>query len=91
MGDREVKEALDFGNDAAHTIVLIEVTDSGIAWAEPKDFSLDTLGAAQATLPAILSSFHCRRGDFFFTYDYDSGVNVVLADGSVHFLWLGKR
>ena len=27
----------------------------------------------------------------FFTYDYDSGLNVALADGSVHFLWIGNR
>ena len=26
-----------------------------------------------------------RREDFFFTYDYGSGVNVAMADGSVHY------
>ena len=82
----------DFGNDASHTIMLVEVTNSGIAWAEPRDLSLDTLVAANGKSPALaLTSNHGRREEFFFTYDYDSGVNVAMADGSVRFLRTGNR
>ena len=45
------RKLADFGNDASHTIMLVEVANSGIAWAEPRDLSLDTLGAAEASRP----------------------------------------
>ncbi len=75
-----------------NTIMVVEVANSGIPWSEPRDLSLDTLGAAEDKSPALaLSSKHGRRKEFFFTYDYGSGVNVAMADGSVHFLRIGNR
>jgi prepilin-type processing-associated H-X9-DG protein len=71
--------------------MLVEVTNSGIAWAEPTDLPLDKLVAAEVTSSAQLASNHGRREEFFFTCDHDFGVNVAMADGSVRFLWLGNR
>ena len=86
------RKLADFGEDASNTIMLIEVTNSGIAWAEPRDLSLDTLGAADGKSPALaLTSNHGRREEFFFTYDHGSGVHVAMADGSVRFLRTGNR
>ena len=83
-GEKPRKLARFSGKDASNTIMVVEVADSGIAWAEPRDLSLDTLGAADGKSPAlVLSSNHGRREEFFFTYDYGSGVNVAMADGSV--------
>ena len=42
-GDKPRKLA-DLGKDAVHTVLLAEMADSGIAWAEPKDLSLDSPG-----------------------------------------------
>ena len=72
--------------------MLVEVANSGIAWTEPRDLSLDTLGAAGAkSPPLVVSSNHGRREEFFFIYDRGSGVNVAMADGSVRYLRLGNR
>ena len=35
------RKLADFGKDAPHTIMVVEAANSGIAWAEPKDFSLE--------------------------------------------------
>ena len=44
LGGREAEEARAIsGKDPSHTIMLVEVANSGIAWTEPRDFSLDTL------------------------------------------------
>jgi prepilin-type processing-associated H-X9-DG protein len=82
----------DFGGDVSKTIMLVEVANSGIDWAEPRDLSLDALGVSQDKSPALVpSSNHGRREGFFFTYDYRAGVNVAMADGSVRFLRIGNR
>jgi hypothetical protein len=82
----------DFGENAAHTIMLVEVAGSGIHWAEPRDISLDTLGAAGGNSPSLaLMSPHGRRQDFLFTYDGIPGVHVATVDGKVHFLRTGNR
>jgi prepilin-type processing-associated H-X9-DG protein len=88
-GEKPAKLA-DFGGQASHTIMLVEVTDSGIAWAEPRDLPLDSLDAAK-TASAILSSKHGQQKEFFFTYDFTAGVNVAMADGSVRFLRTRNR
>jgi prepilin-type processing-associated H-X9-DG protein len=86
------RKLTDFGKDASHTIMLIEVTSSGIPWAEPRDLLLDTLGAANGkSLALALTSNHGRREEFFFTYDHATGVHVAMADGSVRFLRIGNR
>ena len=67
--------------------MVVEVANSGIPWMEPRDLSLDALGAAGAKSPALtVSSYHGPREDFFFTYDHGCGANVAMADGSVHYL-----
>ena len=82
----------DFGKDASRAIMLVEVTNSRIAWAEPKDLLLEAIKAADAKSNTLaLASNHGRREEFFVTYDYGSCVNVALADGSVHYLRLGNR
>ena len=89
LGRREAEEACGFRQGCVqHRSCVVEATNSGIAWAEPRDLSLDSLGAADAKSPALaLSSHHGGRSEeFFFTYDYGTGVCVAMADGSVHFL-----
>jgi hypothetical protein len=86
------RKLADFGKDASKSIIVVEATNSGIAWPEPKDLSLDTLGAPGGNPPlSALTSDHGRREEFFFTYDYAAGVHVAMADGSVQFLRTGDR
>jgi len=90
--DEKTRNLKDFGSNASKTIMLVEVTNAGISWAEPKDLSLDTLDAAESNSSMLaVSSNHGRREDFFFTYDYGSCVHVAMADGSVRYLRLGHR
>jgi hypothetical protein len=81
------RKLADFGNQASRTIMLVEVADSGVAWAEPKDFSLDALGIVDGNSRTLsMSSNHRPVEEFFYTYDCASGVVVAMADGSVTFL-----
>ena len=78
---------VDFSGGLSNTIMLVEVADSGIAWTEPRDLSLDALGTAGDKSPALtVSSHHDRREDFFFKYDRHSGANVAMGDGAVSYL-----
>ncbi|MHB1036119.1 MAG: DUF1559 family PulG-like putative transporter [Pirellulales bacterium] len=70
------------------TILLVESADSGIAWTEPRDLSLETLGAAGAGAPAV-SNAHGRREGFYFTSD-SRGACVAMADGSVGYVPAGN-
>jgi prepilin-type processing-associated H-X9-DG protein len=77
----------DFRGAGSETIMLVEATEAGIQWTEPKDLSLDALAAAVAKPPAVnVSSQHGTRKSFYFTYSDPAGANVALADGSVQFL-----
>ncbi len=67
----------------SHTIILVEVANSGISWAEPTDLSLDESGAADGKFTLDVSSRHSNHSNFFFTYDRRAGINVVMGDGSV--------
>jgi hypothetical protein len=64
--------------------MLVEVANSGVNWAEPKDFSLDALGVVDGKSSVLpLSSNHRAPDEFFYRYDRGSFVVVALADGSV--------
>ena len=77
----------DFRYQTSHTIMVVEVADSDIAWAEPTDFSLETaLGVVCKSRTLALSSNHRPPDEFFYTDGRASGVNVAMADGSVQFL-----
>ena len=65
----------------SHTIMLVEVVNSGISWAEPKDLSLDELGGTDGKFMLDVSSRHSNHANFFFTYR--TGINVAMGDGSV--------
>jgi len=70
------------------TVLLIEVPNSDISLAQPKDVSLDADQAGNVALPALpASSNHGHPGnDFFFIREYGSGVYAAMADGSVRIL-----
>jgi hypothetical protein len=85
LGDKPRKLA-DFGGKAADTIMVVEAADSGIAWAEPKDLSLDGLSAKNAKLAPMPGSNHGPQSDYFFVYDDPNGAYAAMADGSVRYL-----
>lgn len=61
---------------ADQTIMLVEVTDADIPWTAPRDMDLSRASA-------MISSRHLPAKEFF-SYTIKPGVNVVMADGSVH-------
>jgi hypothetical protein len=82
------RKLADFGKDPSSTILVVEVTNSGIPWAEPRDLSLESLLATDARLPALAMANHPggKHEEFFYIYDYGAGVHVAMADGSVRVL-----
>ena len=54
----------DFPGGVSNTIMVVEVADSGIAWAEPRDFSLDDAGSGgrqAARTGAVEQTWPTRR------------------------------
>jgi hypothetical protein len=85
-GDKSRKLA-DFGDDPSGTIMLLEVVNSGIGWAEPRDFLPDASAPGRVKPLAITAVHYFGYPDsFFFKYDHGSGIHVVTADGKVRFL-----
>jgi hypothetical protein len=74
----------DIGGKASQTIMLVEAADAHIPWTEPRDLDLDSFRAGSPGCVTV-SSKHFPDHDFL-TYARQAGVNVALADGSVHFL-----
>jgi hypothetical protein len=76
----------DWTGWARKTVMLVEVANSGIQWTEPRDLSLDDLGAGGTRSPLLaVSSNHHHGDDFFFAYNR-CGAHVAMVDGSVHYL-----
>ena len=72
-GDKPRKLS-DFGIDASRTIILVEVANSGVARAEPRDLELDKQGNSVGGPKAIaISSHHGDSEDFFFVYNRPNG------------------
>ena len=85
-GEKPMKLS-DFGKDARNTIMLVEVANSGVHWAEPRDLELDDQGNPVGGASALaVSSCHGHSEDFFFVYDHPAGACVAMADGSVRYL-----
>jgi hypothetical protein len=69
---------------ASNTIMLVEVTDAGIPWLEPRDLILDSFATTSDQVTP--SSQHTPQSDFFFHYAPKHGAHVATADGAVYFL-----
>jgi len=88
--DDKPRKIEEFGKDASDTVMVVEVHDSGVCWAEPKDIALQSIGTPVFPRSRFrLPSNHDGRDDFFFVYD--PGINVVMADGKVRCLDLRER
>ncbi len=70
-----VTKAADVKDGLSNTILVVEVCDSGIAWSEPRDMTLDELRAGVNAPGANGIRSH-----------HPGGACVLLADGSVRFL-----
>ena len=79
----------DFPGDPSHTVMLVEVTNSGISWTEPRDLSLNSLAAAGTKSDSLLvSSNHEPSNSFFVSYPPHCEARVVMANGSVRTLFV---
>ena len=73
----------DMADGASNTILLIECNTLEIPWAQPRDLELeDALDLLTSTDPRE-AELHASEDDF---YEYPGGHNVLLADGSPHFI-----
>ena len=64
--------------------MLVEMGNSNIHWAEPKDFCVDNPAEIEQFLQAIAQSIHSRDNGYF--YHPTRGFNAAFVDGSVRFL-----
>lgn len=70
----------EFTDDPANTILVVEVTDSGIHWMEPRDLTVyQAVRGINSTLGMCISSWHPARGNS----DRQESANVAFADGMV--------
>ncbi len=67
-----------------HTVMVVEVPNSGINWTEPRDFSLDELTSDRNGSSAVRASIrHISSSGFFWRHTVARDAHVLLADGSV--------
>ena len=81
--------APEFIAGSSSPVILVEVLDSRVAWAEPKDLPIQMLCTASDGSRLIPSSNHGPKSNFFWNYENCAEVHVALADGSVHCLPAG--
>jgi prepilin-type processing-associated H-X9-DG protein len=75
-----------FTNGTNNTVMVIETHRSGIHWMEPREFSLDE-AIRELSDPDLDGSGGHGRGGYFFDFGI-GGHNVLMADGSVQFVYL---
>ncbi len=81
------RTSADFTAGMSNTVMLTETANSGIAWTEPSDLSLEALAAGGSGSSALSpSSFHSNPSDYFSVCEPSPGANAAMADGSVHYL-----
>lgn len=71
---------------AATTILLVETTDAGIPWTEPRDLSVDSLRSGFSGASVVTAS--SRHGDyngFFYSQRHSGGIHVACADGHTEY------
>ncbi len=77
--------AKDITDGEAQTIMLVEIANSGIHWAEPRNLPLE-----QALLginpPHVKFAISSRHGDFEGAPSYRKGAHVAFADSSIGLL-----
>ena len=83
-GETSRKTSLvDSAGNESNTIMLVEVSNSDIAWTEPRDLSIDAWRTAEGKGHTLApSSNHNSQSGFFITYD----PCVVMADGRLRYL-----
>jgi prepilin-type processing-associated H-X9-DG protein len=69
-------------------VMLVEVADSGIHWAEPRDLTLDEACRAFGDGPGPWISYMVSGG-FFYQDEKVGGGNVLFSDGHVEFIPVG--
>jgi uncharacterized protein DUF1559 len=70
----------DFTDGPAKTILVVEVTDSGIHWMEPRDLTVDqAMRGINSELGLCISSWHPTRG----SKDRQESAHVTFADSMV--------
>ena len=85
-GDKSTRME-DIKDGPENTILLVEIADSDICWAEPRDITLeDALGKSNDDPANVPASNHIGEDSYFFKGRPIAG-HVVMADGSVRLLY----